>query len=210
MARNLSDKIHAVDNYSWPGNNIDSIQHIVVTNRSMFQRDDYVVIGIPPIERLTVFDHMADARHVVRFDQWLNKLEHSIVAGHDGLNQITLHQAGQDLVGLWNRSWQEAQILRQMLMLSAWLGTVVDHHLIVNLSEPFQTLTEWSTLASLQQQALQHSRIKLFSDTYYSVNHGKIQPVDYATHGWFGHQGAEGNLVWYQCLDRWIAQLGWT
>lgn len=197
MARDIADKIKGVDNYSWPGNNIDSIQHIIVANRDMFRWDDYVVIGIPPVERLTIFENDSHSKQVVKFNAMLDEHSRTIVSRHDGLKQLTRHQMGKDSVGLWNRSWQEAQILRQLITLAAWLDTVVKNYFIVNLSEPFQPLTQWSTLSSLQQQVSDHPRMLVFSDTYYSFNKDIVKPVDFDTHGWFGHYGADGNRRWY-------------
>jgi hypothetical protein len=202
MATDLSSKIQGVDNYSWPGNNIDSIQHIVVANQDMFDTDDYVVIGLPPIERLTVFEPDASPKSVIKFDRYLNQCSCSNVARHDGLAQTTLHQAGRDLVDSWNRSWQEAQILRQMITFTAWLDRIVDHYLVLNLSEPFQPLTQWTTLSSLQQPVMSHPCMMIFSDTYYSTNYEHIKPIDFETHGWFGHQGPAGNKAWYETSVR--------
>jgi hypothetical protein len=176
----------------------------------MFRSDDYVVIGIPPIERLTVFEHDALPCRAMKFDTTLSGVERLIVPRHDGLRQLTRHQAGRELVQLWNRSWQEAQILRQMITLAAWLDATVGHYLIVNLSEPFQPLTEWDTLSSLQQQVLSHPRMIVFDDTYYSYNHNIIKPADFDTHGWFGHHGAEGNHRWYDgVIKPHIRKIGW-
>lgn len=210
IAQDLSNQIKGVDNYSWPGNNIDSIQHIIVANRDMFRQDDVIVVGVPPIERLTIFEDDAQSYQVKKFNPSLDRVTHSIVPRHDGLRQITTHQAGRDLVELWNRSWQEAQILRQMIMLAAWLDKTVDRYLIVNLSEPFQPLTQWSTLSSLQQQVLDHPRMMIFEDTYYSFNKDIVKPADFDTHGWFGHYGADGNQRWYHGAIRpRMKTLGW-
>ena len=210
MANDLKKNIEGTDNYSWPGNNIDSIQHILVANRDMFKKDDYIVIGIPPIERLTVFEHDARPYRVTKFDALLSEVEKTTVSRHNGLKQLTSHQVGRDLVQLWNRSWQEAQILRQMLTLTAWLDNIVARYLIVNLSEPFQPLTEWDTLSSLQQQVQSHPHMIVFKDTYYSYNHNIIKPADFDTYGWFGHHGAEGNHRWYNgVIKPHIQRMGW-
>lgn len=210
LAKDLANNIEGIDNYSWPGNNIDSIQHIIVANRDMFQHDDYVVIGIPPIERLTVFEHDSQPNQVIRFDRLINEFSRTRVLRHDGLKQLTRHQLGRQSVDLWNRSWQEAQILRQLITLSAWLDTIVDRYLIVNLSEPFQPLTQWSTLHSLQQQVSEHSGMLVFQDTYYSFNKDIVKPADFDTHGWFGHHAAEGNRRWYEGAIRpQLKKLGW-
>jgi len=210
LTNDLARKIKGTDNYSWPGNNIDSIQHIIVANKDMFRSDDYVVVGIPPIERLTVFEHDAQPFHVTKFDTSLSEVCRSVVPRHNGLRQLTRHQVDRGSVELWNRSWQEAQILHQMITLAAWLDATVDHYLIVNLSEPFQPLTDWDTLANLQQQVLSHPHMIVFDNTYYSYNHNIIKPADFDTHGWFGHHGAEGNHRWYDgVIKPHIRKMGW-
>jgi len=191
-----------VCNYSWPGNNIDSIQHIIVSSKHTFNKDDVVVVGIPPVERFTVFKDGAPAKEVVNFDNNLVQTHTSEVTVHHGLEQLTMHTASKETVDTYNRSWQEAQILKDMIFLSTWLNTVVDKHIIVNLGVPFQPVTEWPTLKSLQEQALENKKILVFSDTYYSVNKDVHKPVDYDTHGWFGHHGAEGNKLWYNSVLR--------
>lgn len=210
LAKDLANNIEGIDNYSWPGNNIDSIQHIIVANRDMFQKDDYIVIGIPPIERLTVFEHDSQPKQVIKFDPVVNEVARSHVTRHDGLKQITRHQLEKQLVDLWNRSWQEAQILRQLITLGAWLDTVVDRYLVLNLSEPFQPRTQWPTLNSLQQQVSEHSNMLVFQDTYYSFNKDIVKPTDFDTHGWFGHHAAEGNYRWYEgAIQPQLKKLGW-
>jgi hypothetical protein len=191
-----------VSNYSWPGNNIDSIQHIIVSNQDQFNKDDFVIIGIPPVERQTIFKKDAAPKSVTHFNKDVVQTHISDVLSHQGLDQCTMHEMGKDIVNVYNVSWQEAKILKDIIMLSHWLDSVVDKHLIVNLSVPFQQPTEWPTLKHLQDQARKNKNIKVFADTYYSVNHSVNKPVDYDTHGWFGHHGAEGNALWYNSVLR--------
>lgn len=203
-------KVDSVENYSWPGNNIDSIAHILVANSNLLRQDDYVVIGVPPIERLTVFEDGARSKQVIGYNHQLQERIRQEVPAHSGLRQLTRHQLGRQDVDLWNRSWQEAQILRQLITLVAYLETRVQNILILNLSEPFQPLTGWTTLNSLQRQAYNDPRMLLDQLTYYSVNYQINMPADFDTHGWFGHQGSAGNRHWFETAIRpKIVQLGW-
>ena len=186
-----------IENFSWPGNNIDSIAHIIVANANLFNQDDYIVIGVPPIERLTVFENDAGPMQYIEFDNAFNETIRKEVPCHSGLKQLTRHQMGRQEIDQWNRSWQEAQILRQLITLIAYLEKISNRVLIVNLSEPFQPITGWSTLNSLQRQAYNDPRLLLDRDTYYSVNYNINQPEDFETHKWFGHQGAAGNHHWF-------------
>jgi hypothetical protein len=189
--------IEGVENFSWPGNNIDSIAHIIVANANLFNQDDYIVIGVPPIERLTVFENDATSKLYTKFDNKLHEVAKPQVPCHGGLKQLTRHQLGRQEIDQWNRSWQEAQILRQLITLIAYLEKITNRILILNLSEPFQPITGWVTLNSVQKQAYSDPRILIDHDTYYSVNYNVNQPADFETHAWFGHQGAAGNHHWF-------------
>lgn len=202
--------VSSAENFSWPGNNIDSIAHIIVANSNLFESDDYLIIGVPPIERLTVFENDADPKKYIEFDKSFNELIRKEVPRHDGLRQMTRHQMARQSIDMWNRSWQEAQILRQLITLMSYIETKVNHVLILNLSEPFQPITGWSTLNGLQQQAYSDPRMLLDQKTYYSVNYKINQPTDFETHGWFGHHGSAGNRHWYDtAVFPKAKELGW-
>lgn len=189
--------VDSIENFSWPGNNIDSIGHIIVANSNLFKQNDYLVVGVPPIERLTVFENDADPKKYIELDKSFKELVRKEVPRHDGLRQLTRHQLARQEIDMWNRSWQEAQVLRQLLTLIAYIEKTISRILILNLSEPFQPITGWSTLNGLQQQAYCDPRMLIDQKTYYSVNYKINQPVDFETHGWFGHQGAPGNRHWF-------------
>jgi hypothetical protein len=197
LANAIGSKIEGVDNYSWPGNNIDSIAHIIVANQDMFRPDDYIVIGIPPIERMTVFDPGARLKQVVKYDPKLNEVRRSMVPRHESLQQLTAHQLDRAVIELWNRSWQEAQVLRSILTLAAYIEKITTRYMFLNLAEPFQPATTWSVLQSLQQQTTKHRHMIVFENTYYSVNFNVNRPADFETYGWHGHHGTEGNKHWF-------------
>jgi hypothetical protein len=205
----LSLQVGTVENYSWPGNNVDSISHLVVAGAG-FLPEDYVVIGVPPIERFTVYDPEVPAPSIHKFFGNLAPMDQQVLREHDGLRQVTTHQLGQSYVMSWNRSWQEAQVLRELFLLKQYILGWTSNVLIVNLAEPFQPSTGWLTLASIQRKFLADPHSILFNDTYYSVNKNVNCPVDFNTHGWHGHHGAEGNKHWYTTvLYPRIKQLGW-
>ena len=81
-----------VSNYSWPGNNIDSIQHIIVSSKDMFNKDDVVVIGIPPVERITTFEAGTPSHQVIGFDNTLTRISTLEIPVHQGLKQATTHE----------------------------------------------------------------------------------------------------------------------
>jgi hypothetical protein len=192
-------QVDSVENYSWPGNNIDSISHLIVSG-SGFAIDDYVIIGIPPIERFTVYDPEGAEAKCHRFFGNLKVMDQKIVYEHTGLRQVTTHQLGQGYVMSWNRSWQEAQVLRELFLLTKYIQEWTQNYLIVNLAEPFQPETNWPTLGSIQRRFLADPHSILFTDSYFSVNKNINRPVDFDTHGWHGHHGPEGNQRWYDLV----------
>lgn len=202
-------QVDVVENYSWPGNNVDSISHLIVSSAG-FARDDYVIIGVPPIERFTIFDRDGYEPCCHRFFGNLQKIEQRPVTEHTGLKQVTAHQLGKEYVMSWNRSWAEAQTLRELFLLKQYISGWTANCLIVNLAEPFQPETEWPTLAGIQRRFLADPHAILFKNTYYSVNKDVNHPADFDTHGWHGHHGPMGNLHWYKTvLEPKIQQLNW-
>tara|TARA_R110002167_G_scaffold117782_1_gene293950 strand:+ start:5 stop:694 length:690 start_codon:yes stop_codon:yes gene_type:complete len=186
-----------VSNYSWPGNNIDSIQHIIVSSKDMFNKDDVVVIGIPPVERITTFEAGTPSHQVIGFDNTLTRISTLEIPVHQGLKQATTHEMEKSTILAFSWVWQEAKILKDMIILSHWLESVVSNHLIVNLSVPFQPPGGMPTISYLQQQVLENKKMTIFSDTYYSINENVHVPVDFDTFGWHGHHGPAGNKLWY-------------
>ena len=194
-------KVDTVENYSWPGNNVDSIAHLIVAGPG-FSRDDYVVIGVPPIERSTVFEADAVEPCYHRFFSNLETLDRPVLREHSGLKQITAHQLGRDYVVNWNRSWAEAQVLRELFLLKQYVLGWTQRVLIVNLAEPFQPKTDWPTLGQIQRRFLADPHSIIFDDTYYSVNKDVNRPVDFDKFGWHGHHGATGNSLWWDQVLR--------
>lgn len=208
MAARLN--VDSVENYSWPGNNIGSISHLIVGGAG-FSPDDYVVIGVPPIERFTVYDPNGQEPRCYRFFGNLAPIDQKVVYEHAGLRQVTTHQLGQNYVMSWNRGWQEAQVLRELFLLGRYIQGWTQNYLIVNLAEPFQPLTEWPTLRSMQMKFSADPHSVLFEDTYFSVNKNVNRPVDFDTYGWHGHHGSKGNKRWYDLvLQPKIQQLEWV
>lgn len=210
MATELASNIDGIENYSWVGNNFNSIAHIIVSNGDMFNKDDYLVIGIPPVDRMTIVDAQAEHKKFVTFNTGLYEINRNFVSRHEGLAQTTIHKMSRDVVELWDRSWFEAQFMRQILTLNSYLENIVDHVMFVNLSEPFQVDSEWSVLEGLRRQIFNKSNMIVFKDTYYSTNFNINRPVDFDDYGWFGHQGIVGNRYWFeQVLQPKMKELKW-
>jgi hypothetical protein len=211
LASALGSKISAVDNYSWGGNNIDSIGHVMINLCKDFKQDDYVAVAIPPLQRLTMFNPNENREYkATLYDAQLREQDQVDVLSHTGLMQYGVHQMDKKFIDLWNPSWIEAQVLRQILTLDSFLKHWVENIIWINSSVPLQTLTQWPVLTTLQKLALEKDNFNLFEKTYYSVNFEKNKPVDFDEWGWMGHQGAVGNHTWYnESIGPMVTKLGW-
>jgi len=197
VAHDLQNQIDEVVNWSWPGNNIDSIAHIIVSNSEIFRPDDYLIIGIPPLQRLTMFNPDKEIwPKKVLYDQNLLERDREDILCHRGLAQYVIHEMDKQYV----------------ILLDSFISNQLDckKFVFLNLSVPFQPLTEWPVLNCLQKNAYANKRMILFDNTYYSVNLEKHQPADFDTHGWMGHHGPKGNHHWYESVVKSrITELGW-
>jgi hypothetical protein len=210
LSQDLGSRISRVENYSWGGNNIDSIGHIMMNLTEKFAPTDYVAVGIPPLQRLTMFNpESSKMQKYVIYDAELTEQDRRDVLCHTGLSQYTIHQMDKQFIQLWNPSWIEAQVLRQMITLNDYLKQYVNNIIWVNASVPFQPPTNWPVLKTLQHLVGSRPNF-LLSDTYYSVNLNRNRPEDFETHGWMGHHGAVGNNTWYtESIKPLLTTLGW-
>lgn len=192
-------EIDTVANYSWPGNSVTSIFHTLISLQTTFSWEtDYFLIGIPPLERLTVFDNYKDTQYNFKqFDtnSWHETL-HKLNC-HTGLQNIPTWQADK-LVLYSDRSWTETEVLGKLFLLTSWLDSKQANYLVVNLSKPFDQNNVWAPTEFLLEWAIEHNKMCLFENTYYSVNENINQPVDFDTHGWFGHHGPAGNKHFFE------------
>lgn len=196
-------------NYSWPGNNLDSIAHVIVNMLNEFTANDRLLIGVPPLERVTYYSEEEKEYYCEHFFNDLTISRKEPVLCHSNLHQVAVHQLGREVVEKWNRGWAEAQALRTLITLATTLKHVSVSNIIVNLAEPFMDRTDWPVLQGLQHQAAAWD-IGVFRNTYYSVNKDINKPVDFDTHGWHGHHGAAGNGAWYYGIIRlWMKGANW-
>ena len=193
-----------IHNHSWPGNNIESIAHTILNTD--INRDDFIIVAVPPLERLTYF--AGDAGKVQHYTVYNHSIQQQYTQPelcHTGLLQIATHQSGQDNVDRWNRSWSEATALRELLLLDALLDKVM----FCGMADPFMENSEWPTIKTLIKKTKQ-PQFQLYKNTYYSVNLHINEPVDYDTHGWFGHHGPVGNRHYFDTTAKpTMQELGW-
>lgn len=181
-----------VENLSWYGYSWDSVVHCLMCVRGEIATTDKIIVGVPPLERLTYFS--PDTPPAIRVSYVDGVASESVNSSHNSLNEISLHQAGREAIERYNRSWAEATVLAQAILLTESFNNL----LVVNLAEPFQGLTNLDLLKPVQLQALENSRIAVFENTYYSANLNLHQPVDFETHGWHGHHDEKGNSHWFE------------
>jgi hypothetical protein len=186
-------------NCSWPGNSLASVWHMLIGMQTEYDFDrDFFIIGIPPLERLTVFDNFKDTKYnATCFDVSTWEKHQQQINCHTGLQIIKGHQA-EKMVVYEDRSWSETQALSTLFLITAWLDSVAAKYLIVNLSKPFDSENKWGPSEFVLPYCQNHKRCILFEDTYYSVNVNKHEPADFKKHGWWGHHGPAGNVHFFE------------
>ena len=189
--------VDEIINCSWLGNSFSSICHMLVSQPHDWE-NDYLLIGIPPLERLTVFDNFKNLKYnsqCINTTTW-TKTQKEINC-HNGLQNIHGWEASK-MVIYSDRSWAETQVLSQLFLITKWLDSVNAHYLIANLSKPLDSNNVWGPSESVLPWALSHDKMVLFKDTYYSVNENVHKPTDFTKHGWWGHHGPMGNKNFFE------------
>jgi hypothetical protein len=186
-------------NCSWPGNSFDSVKHMIISMQSQIDfANDFLIIGVPPLERLTVFDNFKNTRYnatCIKTDSW--RAHKQQINCHTGLQVIRGDEA-QKMVIYEDRAWTETQMLSTIFLLTSWLDSLNANYLIVNLSKPVDANNIWGPSEFVLPYCLAHNKCILFDNTYYSVNLDQHKPADFSQHGWMGHHGAEGNRNFFE------------
>jgi len=202
--------VKAILNVSRPGNSLDSVEQLLIGLQTQFDwTTDLLLIGVPPLERITVFDDHKNTPYTgmeISTDTWID--EKFDVSCHRGL--ISLQNYGQDrqLILHNDRSWLETQVLRQLWLLTVWLDSKQAKYIVINLSKDLDTNNRWGPSEYVLDQMLEHSNCILFHDTYHGVNANINKPLDFDLYGWFGHHGPIGNRYFFdKSLKRKIEEL---
>lgn len=192
-------EVETVLNYSWPGSNLDSIVHILISEQNKIDwAQDFLLIGIPPLERLTVFDNFKDTKYNFnQFDTATWTAKPVPLLCHTGLENIPGWKA-EKMVVYSDRSWTETQTLSKLFLLATWLDSVGASYLVANLSKPLDENNIWGPTEFLLPWAKSRNNMILFNDTYYSVNEHVHKPADFDQHGWWGHHGPAGNKNFFE------------
>ena len=189
----------SIINCSWPGNSFDSVLHMLVSMQDEYDwTNDFLIIGIPPLERLTFFDNHQDTRynkHIFDATSWELKINQ--IDCHRGLLNTKLDKV-KDLIIFEDRSWTETQVLRNLFLITTWLDNKNCNYLVVNLSKPLDTDNKWDPTHFLLPYCVDHKKLIGFDNTYYSVNLDINKPADFDRHGWLGHHGPAGNQYFFE------------
>lgn len=195
--------VQTICNQSWPGNSFDSIVHMLISMQEQFDwQHDFFLIGIPPLERMTVFDNFKDTRyHAAHIDTATWSIDPQPVPCVTGLQNLRGADS-QQLVVYLDRAWTETQTLAKIFLLTQWLDQHQAHYAILNLSKPLDANNIWGPSGYVLPYCQNHNRCVLFDNTYYSVNIDQHQPADFLQHGWLGHHGPAGNQHFFETTVR--------
>ena len=196
--------------YAWPGNNMDYITHAIVCYMNeKIHAGDYVVVGIPPVQRTTLMKPEIDKVECIQhFDLNFKCIheEHDVLS-QQGLVSIPVHDMSKDFVLGHNDEWANAQVIRNIVLLDTFLKAHDIPVMFVNTSEPIKH-DEWAPMSMLSKYS-QGDHIEL-TNTYYSVNYDVNIPKDFDKWGWVGHYGSDGNQLWYDTVIKpMTTKLGW-
>jgi len=186
-------------NCSWPGNSFASVWHMLVGMQQQYNFEkDFFIIGMPPLERLTVFDNFKNTKYMANCfntDTW-NKTQQTISC-HTGLQIIRGYEA-EKMVVYEDRSWTETQTLTMLFLITTWLDSLSANYLITNLGKPLDLENKWGPSEFVLPYCQNHNKCILFKDTYYSVNVNLNKPLDFSKFGWSGHHGPVGNQHFFE------------
>ena len=187
--------VDRIVNCSRSSNSFGSVQHLLVGLQQQYNWDqDVFLIGVPPLERITVFDNHANTEYQgFDIDPKTWNVNHFGIENHRGL--ICLQNFGEDRTFITHsdRAWTETQALRDIFLLTQWLDSKQAQYVIINHSKPFDHNNIWGPSEFLLSYCQQNKNCILFDHTYHSVNQNINKPEDYDAYGWYGHHGAAGN-----------------
>ena len=209
-------------------NSFDTVCQLLIGMQNEYTYDwenDYFIIGIPPLERITTFfpervdmpihtekatwkDYNAKIYNTATFESF-----DTVIQAHNSLFSLQFFGGDQQLTIHADRSWLETQVLRELYLLTNWLDSNNAKYLICNLSKPLDEGNWWGPSDVVLNHAIGHTNCILFNKTYYSVNEGIHIPPDADTvphDPYSGHHGAAGNKLYYEASVRQtMTELGW-
>lgn len=191
-------EIPMIMNCSRPVNSWNSVQHLLVSlSPEISWQDDLIFVGIPPLERITVFDDYKNTEYLgykIQTDDW--SIEKFDIPGHRGLVCLQNYGTDKELILHSDRSWLETDVLRQIFLLSTWLNSVQANYLILNLSKDLDKENCWGPSDFVLPYCKNLKNSILFDKTYNSINVGVNKPAD--TDEPNGHHGPDGNRYFFE------------
>lgn len=195
VAREL--QVQTVYNCSWPGNSIDSVCHTLISDSNQYcWSTDFLLVGIPPLARLTVVGPHDRAYHRFVYDINSTQIDTEMLLCHHGLQNLSFYD-DETSIRFEDQTWTEIQACRTIFLLNQWLDRNSANYFILNLSKDFMT-DHAATGELVRNHCFGHNRNILAGDTYYNVNLGKNKPADFDRYGWNGHHGAAGNKHFFE------------
>jgi hypothetical protein len=196
----LALDIPTIKNCSRPANSFDSVCHMLVSLQSEYDwKRDLFLIGVPALERITVFDNYKDTEyegHELDIAEW--QVKKFKIASHHGLLALQNYGADKQLIIHTDRSWLETQVLRTIFLITTWLDSKNANYMIINLSKDLDNNNVWGPSEFVLPYALNHPRCILFEDTYHGINLDINPPADFDQYGWNGHHGPVGNKYFFE------------
>lgn len=192
--------IKQIINCSRPVNSFVSVQHLLINLHTEIDfENDLIFIGIPPLERITVFDNFKDTEYLgsqIDTETWSSTTFD--IDAHRGL--MCLQNYGQDqmLVVHSDRAWVETDVMRQIFLLTTWLDNVGANYFVINLSKDFDKDNVWGPSNFVLPYCKNHQRCVLFDNTYRGINVEINKPEDFNQYGWNGHHGPAGNRYFFE------------
>lgn len=189
--------IDTIINCSRPVNSFTSVQHLIVgMSQQIAWNNDLVLVGIPPLERIAVFDNHKDTAyigHQIDTTTWL--IDEFEVPVHRGIVSMQNYGTDRQLILHSDRAWLETEVLRQVFLLTQWLDKIHANYVILNLSKDMDENNIWGPSSTVLPYCKEHPRCILFKNTYHSINIGINKPADSDSPE--GHHGPAGNAYFF-------------
>lgn len=193
-----------VVNCSRPALSFDSVCQLLVGEQQQYDYDrDFFIIGIPPLERVTIFDNYKDTH----FESWSFdlpewNLQRTQMHSHNGLINLPYKDLDKIWITLSDRSWVETQVLRQIFLITQWLDQQHAQYMIINHSKNLDSNNHWGPSQFILDYCKNHHRCQLFDGSLYDCNLGIHRPADFDQYGWYGHHNSNGNQHFFDTTVR--------
>ena len=185
--------VNSIVNCSRSGNSFTTVQQLLVgMSQEIDWNHDMIFVGIPPLERITIFDNHRNTQylgHNINTATW--EIDQFNIEAHRGLGSLNNYGSDRRLIVHSDRSWLETDTLRQIFLLTQWLDSVNANYLIINLSKDLDKNNCWGPSNFVLPYCKNHKKCILFGKTYHGINIGVNRPADSDTPE--GHHGPAGN-----------------